>query len=195
MAGIKKVTTSRELLTAIHQIQPASKPLPGYEDKVVSRFPLGVCMDECYPNLYIGDIGAAKDKAYLQKVGITHVLNTAQGNKFATVDTDGVYYEDVGIKYLGMKLLDIPTANIAQFFTIGADFIEDALSSGGKVLVHCYMGISRSATIACAFLMLKRNMSALEGLTTLRKNRAIFPNDGFLKQLAELDNNLRSQRE
>ncbi|KAK7077242.1 Dual specificity protein phosphatase 3 [Halocaridina rubra] len=195
MAGIKKITTARDLLTAIHQIQPVSKPLPGYEDRVVSRFPLGVCMDECYPGLYIGDIGAAKDKAYLTKVGITHVLNTAQGNKFATVDTDNQYYEDVGIKYMGMKLLDIPTANIKQFFHSGADFIEDALATGGKVLVHCFMGISRSATISCAFLMLKRDMSALEALTTLRKNRAIFPNDGFLSQLAELDNNLRSQRQ
>ncbi|XP_068232661.1 dual specificity phosphatase 29-like [Palaemon carinicauda] len=195
MASNKKVTTARELLTAIHQIQPASKPLPGYEDKVVSRFPLGVCMDECYSNLYIGDIGAAKDKAYLQKVGITHVLNTAQGNKFATVDTDEEYYKDAGIKYLGMRLLDVPTANISQFFTAGANFIEDALSSGGKVLVHCFMGISRSATIACAFLMLKRDMCALEALTTLRKNRAIFPNEGFLRQLSELDNDLRSQRE
>lgn len=194
MAGIKKVTTARDLLTAIHQIQPTSKPLPGYEDKVVSRFPLGVCMDECYPGLYIGDIGAAKDKEYLKKVGITHVLNTAEGNKFATVDTDGMYYKDVGIQYLGMKLLDIPTANISQFFISGADFIEEALSSGGKVLVHCFMGISRSATIACAFLMLKRNMSALEGLTTLRRNRSIFPNDGFLSQLAELENNLQSQK-
>lgn len=65
-------------------------------------------------------------------VGITHVLNTAQGNKFAMVDTGADYYQDVGIRYLGLKLLDIPSANIAQFFEDGAHFIEEALSAGGK---------------------------------------------------------------
>lgn len=76
--------------------------------------------------------GAAKNKAYLKKMGITHVLNTAQGSKFATVDTDAAYYRDVGIKYMGMKLLDFPSANITQYFDSGANFIEDALSGEGE---------------------------------------------------------------
>lgn len=75
---------------------------------------------------------AAKKKDYLMRVGITHVLNTAQGNKFASVDTDAEFYSDMNIKYLGMRLLDVPTANITQFFDSGAQFIDDALSSGGE---------------------------------------------------------------
>ena len=67
-------------------------------------------------------------------MGITHVLNTAQGSKFATVDTDAGYYENVGIKYMGMKLLDFPSANITQYFESGADFIEEALNGGGEWL-------------------------------------------------------------
>lgn len=75
--------------------------------------------------------GAAKNKEYLKKMGITHVLNTAQGSKFATVDTDAGFYENVGIKYMGMKLLDLPTANIAQYFDSGADFIDEVLKVDG----------------------------------------------------------------
>lgn len=30
-------------------------------------------------------------------------------------------------------------------------FIQAALDEGGKVLVHCVMGVSRSATVICAF--------------------------------------------
>lgn len=43
--------------------------------------------------------------------------------------------------------------------------------------------------------MLKRNMSAIEAIQTIRKNRAIYPNDGFLSQLANLDNKLRKEQE
>ncbi|KAK3888921.1 hypothetical protein Pcinc_007051 [Petrolisthes cinctipes] len=189
----QRATTGQDILRAIQGTETESKPLTGFKEKeLMSRY--GLCMDECYPGLYIGDIGAAKNKEFLKKVGITHVLNTAQGNKFAMVDTEADYYKDVGIQYLGLKLLDIATANIAQYFEDGARFIEDALSSGGKVLVHCFMGISRSATISCAFLMLHRNMNAIEAITSLRKNRAIYPNDGFLSQLADLDNKLRASK-
>ena len=36
--------------------------------------------------------GAAKNKGNLKANGITHVVNTAQGTKFATVDTTSAYY-------------------------------------------------------------------------------------------------------
>lgn len=65
----------------------------------------------------------------------------------------------------------------------------------GKVVVHCYQGVSRSATIVAAFLMLKRGMSAEEALKTLRKKREIFPNEGFLNQLCSLNNRLALSEE
>ena len=71
---------------------------------------------------------------YLKKVGITHVLNTAEGSMFATVDTSAEYYKEAGIKYLGLQLLDTPSANISQYFEQGADFIESCLNAGGLLL-------------------------------------------------------------
>lgn len=71
------------------------------------------------------------DRAYLKKVGITHVLNTAEGTKMCTVDTSADYYKEVGVKYLGLHLLDVPSANIAQYFETGAQFIDDCLTQGG----------------------------------------------------------------
>jgi hypothetical protein len=51
-----------------------------------------------------------------------------------TIPVDDSQYSDI--------LIELPKA---------CQFIEEAISEGGKVLVHCVMGISRSATIICAY--------------------------------------------
>lgn len=43
--------------------------------------------------------------------------------------------------------------------------------------------------------MIYHHMTILEALMTLRKKRAIYPNDGFLKQLRELNEQLLEERE
>lgn len=110
------------------------------------------------------------------------------------VDTDRYFYEDVGIRYLGFHLLDHPNTNISEYFYRASDFIQSAINSGGKVYVHCLMGISRSSTCVLAYLMLMKGMSAVEAIRIVKEKRAIHPNDGFLQQLADLDNALKREK-
>lgn len=137
----------------------------------------------------------AKNKAYLKKIGITHVLNTAEGNTLSMVDTNEYFYRDTPFKYLGLQLLDLPTTKISVHFNKTSEFIDDALMNNGKVYVHCLMGMSRSSTCVIAYLMMKRGMSAADAIRLIRQRRDIYPNEGFLGQLAELDNCLRRNRE
>ena len=60
--------------------------------------------------------------------------------------------------------------------------------------MHCMMGISRSATIVIAYLMLKKDMSIMDAVAMVRGKREVFPNDGFLKQLCILDQDLYVQK-
>ncbi len=53
--------------------------------------------------------------------------------------------------------------------------------------MNCVMGRSRSTTFVVAYLMLRRDLRALEALSEVRRHRDVRPNDGFLRQLAELD--------
>lgn len=56
------------------------------------------------------------------------------------------------------------------------------------------MGVSRSATCVIVYLMIAKRMSASEAIRTVRLRREIRPNDGFLQQIADLDNELRRER-
>ena len=62
------------------------------------------------------------------------------------------------------------------------------------VFIACYMGFSRSATIACAYLMLKKGYTATQALQYTRTSREVQPNLGFLQQLPVKDNELRKDR-
>ncbi|XP_045775521.1 dual specificity protein phosphatase 13-like isoform X2 [Maniola jurtina] len=152
-------------------------------------------VNEVYPGLFVGDAVAAKDKAFLRRMGINYVLNTAEGKRYTQVDTDHMYYRDCpGLHYKGFQLMDLPTTDISKYFHIAANFIDEGISRGSRVLVHCMMGVSRSATCAIAFLMIKRGMSLTEALALVRSRRDIHPNDGFIRQLQDLDRELRLSR-
>lgn len=65
----------------------------------------------------------------------------------------------------------------------------------GKVLVVSMMGVSRSAILVAAYLMIFQNMTIMEALGAIRKKRPINPNEGFLKQLREFNENLLEERD
>lgn len=68
------------------------------------------------------------------------------------------------------------------------------LCSTDKVLVHCVMGRSRSATLVLAYLMMKHSLSVVDAVEHVRQRRCILPNHGFLKQLRALDITLQEER-
>lgn len=74
----------------------------------------------------------AKNKGFLKALGITHVLNSAEGEEMSMVNTDSEFYRHDGIKYLGLKLRDLPFTPISKHFRQVANFIDEGISSGGK---------------------------------------------------------------
>lgn len=185
-------TTGRQLQRILHYSATPCRPLPGFRRECAIH---NVDCDEVYPGIFIGDANSAKNKLFLRGAGITHVLNTAEGSRYGQVDTGHIYYRDMpSIRYMGFPMMDQPTTDISRYFYIASKFIENGINSGGKVLVHCLVGMSRSATCVLAYLMICRKMSAVEAIRTVRMRRDIRPNDGFLQQLADLDNELKRDR-
>lgn len=64
----------------------------------------------------------------LQRLGITHILNAAEGKSFMHVNTNAEFYEGTGITYHGIKANDTQEFNLSRYFEEAADFIEKALA-------------------------------------------------------------------
>uniref|UniRef100_A0A6P8RBP2 Dual specificity protein phosphatase n=1 Tax=Geotrypetes seraphini TaxID=260995 RepID=A0A6P8RBP2_GEOSA len=150
-------------------------------------------VDQVWPNLYVGDAWAAKNKLLLQDLGITHILNAADGR--FNVNTGAQYYQDLCISYYGIEAYDEPSFEISVFFQQAANFIKRGLDTpGGRVLVHCAMGVSRSAALVLAYLMIHENLTLVNAIKIVNSHRDICPNPGFLRQLRNLDISLNEER-
>lgn len=128
--------------------------------------------------LFVGGAGAAKDRDALREAGVTHIINCA-----ATVAPD--FFPD-DFLYYNIRLRDHSSQDIARHFYNVFDFIEKARRRGGRVFVHCVKGISRSPTMAIAYLMWYKRIGMYKALDLLRQARPVVdPNAGFIFQLTE----------
>ena len=94
--------------------------------------------------------------SYLSSLGITHLLNCAHPGPEAamSVEVDQQQLRQADIEYLGLQLADESQQEIAPVFSQSGDWINAALAGPQhRVLVNCWAGISRSATVTLAFLV------------------------------------------
>ncbi|XP_054886167.1 dual specificity protein phosphatase family protein [Poeciliopsis prolifica] len=149
-------------------------------------------VDEVWPNLFIGNVAVAQNKNRLHKLSITHVLNAAHSKQGSIGDQS--FYGNTCV-YFGIPAEDSDHFDLSQYFKSATDFIHKGLKSkDGNVLVHCIMGVSRSATLVLAYLMLRHRFSLRDALTHVVKKRAIYPNRNFLTLLLKLDEELTQKR-
>lgn len=128
-------------------------------------------------NLFIGGLRALDVPDRLQSAKITHILSILE---FDYCDWE----EFEKYKRLLIQVEDHPRENLLQHFERTNTFVDDALREDGSVIVHCAMGVSRSATIVCAYLMKTRSLDPKEALELVRKSRPLCaPSEGFLEQL------------
>jgi protein-tyrosine phosphatase len=136
--------------------------------------------------IYLGSYKrGALNRTGLSKIGITHVLTV--GN-----DMEPEPHKDDFI-YKTIFIDDRPEEDISFYFDEAIDFINEGTKprTKNKIFIHCWAGISRSATITIAYLMKQNRLPYIEAIEKVRQSRWIInPNKGFREKLYILSNEL-----
>ena len=86
-----------------------------------------------------------------------------------------------------------PQRQLIDHFPELVAFIKDGLEAkGGKVLVHCAAGMSRSVTTIISYLVAEKEMRWKQALALIKSARPVVrPNPAFKKQLAQWERQCR----
>ncbi|KAK2174916.1 hypothetical protein NP493_767g01000 [Ridgeia piscesae] len=111
----------------------------------------------------------------VHQAGITCILNLTieiPNKRFAAVECVKITVDDS------------PDVNLKAHFDYCLAKIDEVQQRGGKTLVHCIAGVSRSATICIAYMMKHHGMTLRQAYQHVKQKRPIIrPNVGFFQQL------------
>ena len=120
-------------------------------------------LSQVTPQVFLGGQHYRRGWRAMQAAGITAVVNLREAR-----------FSDVCAGIGGERHLHLPTADntppTAADLTRGAAFVSDEIQRGGKVYIHCGVGVGRAPTMAAAFLM-TAGLSADEALRQIKQAR------------------------
>ena len=142
---------------------------------LIKNYPSIILEDQ----LFLGRGDQATNWTVVSNLGITHVVNITREHPDAFPDK---------LKYLRVELDDDNSSNLLRQLPNCTEFITDSINSGGKVLVHCNLGVSRSSTVTIAYLMHSRKWILRDAHDFIKDRRPIIrPNHGFVNQLSRFE--------
>ncbi|XP_076021110.1 protein phosphatase Slingshot homolog 3 [Genypterus blacodes] len=125
--------------------------------------------------LYLGSEWNAANFEELHKNNVGYILNV-------TREIDNFFPES--FTYMNIRVYDVEATDLLSHWTDTYNFINTARKNGQAVLVHCKMGVSRSASTVIAYAMKQQRWPLDVALAYVKDRRSVArPNEGFMKQL------------
>ena len=129
--------------------------------------------NEILPNLFLGGVKSTEQQSELDQMGITHILSLGVEARSAPTNL---------VKNVFIDVDDHELADIFPHLPGAVEFIGQALESGGKVLVHCFAGSSRSGSCVIAYIMKPQKKPYFDSLRFVQSKRSLVrPNLAFGK--------------
>ncbi|KAI1717884.1 dual specificity phosphatase, catalytic domain-containing protein [Ditylenchus destructor] len=148
----------------------------------MSRVGLFGQISEINDHLYLSGAGVLRPEKVRQKK-ISCVIN-------ATTEEPNAYLP--GVDCVKIRIEDNPYARLDHYFDMVADKIRSVKDRGGRTLVHCVAGVSRSASLCIIYLVKYERMTLRQAYHYVKSARPIVrPNIGFWKQMVEYERKLR----
>ena len=127
------------------------------------------------PNLYLGNVNSSSNINFLQNNNIEAIINCTNDIEFND------YFKDKGKFRISIED-NKEVQNMKKFENDIYDaikFIDLYINSGKAVLVHCYYGLMRSATVIACYLVLKYKMSFEDAIIILQKKNSFTFNSQY----------------
>uniref|UniRef100_A0A672FLL3 protein-serine/threonine phosphatase n=1 Tax=Salarias fasciatus TaxID=181472 RepID=A0A672FLL3_SALFA len=132
---------------------------------------------EIFDHVFLGSEWNASNLEELQNSGVEYILNvTREIDNFFP----GVF------EYHNIRVYDEEATDLLAYWNDTFKFISRAKKSGSKCLVHCKMGISRSAATVIAYAMKEYGWDLKKAFDYVKERRTVTkPNPSFMRQLEE----------
>ncbi|XP_006870564.1 PREDICTED: protein phosphatase Slingshot homolog 1 [Chrysochloris asiatica] len=140
-----------------------------------------------FDHLYLGSEWNASNLEELQGSGVDYILNV-------TREIDNFF---PGLfAYHNIRVYDEESTDLLAHWNEAYHFINKAKRNHSKCLVHCKMGVSRSASTVIAYAMKEFGWPLEKAYNYVKQKRSITrPNAGFMRQLSEYEGILDASKQ
>ncbi|WVQ73811.1 hypothetical protein IAR50_003392 [Cryptococcus sp. DSM 104548] len=161
-----------------------------FDDRRFDGFPSRIL-----PFLYLGNLEHAGNADMLLSLGINHVVSVGESllngppNPYGSSPDNTLAAAARAGKIKVLDLMDVRDDGndpLRPVIAHACEWIEAARQSGGRILVHCRVGVSRSASIVIAYMMQHEQLGLMDAYMTCRARRLnvlIQPNLRFFHEL------------
>jgi dual specificity MAP kinase phosphatase len=116
------------------------------------------------PGIWIGSQGNALDAQFIRRHNIRMIVN-------CTTEVDAPFKNRIPTYRIPMDDAERSNPELLEHAEYVAAAMDVVRARGGSILVHCYAGVSRSASMTACYLMLVMGLSKDEAIRLIRAKK------------------------
>jgi hypothetical protein len=145
-------------------------------------------MSQITEQIWVGSYGDVCNDLFLDERSISHILCCAEEFSLRA----GFPYSKDRVGHKVPLVDDQADENTMAYFLEGSSKLDEWVSNGKKVFVHCFSGMSRSVSVVITYFMVFKGWSYLTAFNHLKFNRRqTKPHPGFIPILRIIESRQR----